>query len=161
MLIYLKEAVHICNYSKTENICLSGFLSTVDYINGHWPDSLLAYKRIGQDFLMDFYITDQKTDPAYINCPEFLKKEIYTEIEAFFNPELGKINSGYFYYNVNKKKIQIALDEYKMFIQKKVKEIEETKSRKYTENNRLIQQNFQPIDKLSSLIIKIKRTLGI
>lgn len=82
----LKEAVHICDYSKTENICLSGFLSTVDYINGRWPDSLLAYKKIGQYFLMDFHITDQKTDPAYVDCPELLKKKYIQRLKPSLIP---------------------------------------------------------------------------
>ena len=157
----LKEAVHMCDDFKTENIYISGFLSTEDYNNGRWPDSLLAYKKLGQDFLLDFHITDQETDPTYADCPELLKKEIYTEVKDFFNPVLGKINSGYLHYNGNKTEIEIVLEEYYRFIHEKINAIEEEKTRKYIENQRLIHQGLESSDKSLSLVEKIKRILDI
>lgn len=123
----LSEAVRMCNDNKKDTIIISGFLSTADYIEGRWPSSLLAYKSFGKTFALDFYMTDMKTDPDYMKCPESLTKNRYTEIEDFFNPELGKINSGYLHYTGNKKEIKAALEKYYRYIQEEINKIEDEK----------------------------------
>lgn len=157
----LSEAVCMCNDNKKDTIIISGFLSTADHIIGRWPNSLLAYGSLGKTFALDFYMTDMKTDSDYMKCPESLIRERYINIEDFFNPELGKINSGYLHYTGKKEEIKAALEKYYRYIQEEKNKIEDDKNRKYAEHQRLIQKGLDDYNKHSSIIDKIKKILNI
>jgi len=162
IFIYLlREAITMCNENQRNFIVISGFLSTADYLEGHWPDSLLAYKKLGKNLSLNFYITDMETDPAYLKCPKQLKKKRYTDIGDFFNPNIEKINSGYLHYNGSKKEIEAVIEEYDKYIQEKLDEIEEEKKRKLAEHQKLVQQGIEHSNKPSSMIDKIKKLLNI
>lgn len=107
----LKEIVKLCKNSGKQTFIISGFLSNADHNNGKWPGSLIAYKRFAEQFGLEFYITDMKTETAYINCPATLKKDRYEEILDFYSPAKGKINSGYLHYSGNIYTIAISIEK--------------------------------------------------
>lgn len=157
----LEEIIKVCNKNKVEYFTIGGMLSMADYNNGYWPNSLIAYQKFADRFDLDFYITDMKTEAAYINCSENLKKDKYKNISDFYNPQKGKINSGYIHYRGRITPVSNALEVYYKYIKEKINEIEDEKKREYAEHQRLIQKGLNNYNEHLSIIDKIKKILNI